>query len=135
MKQPSKASSKAAPESGDDPRFAALVRALAEDPRFVAVIDAYVAGKTGTSSGRGKKFGSNALKVEGRIFAMMSSKGAFVVKLPRERVDAIVASQAGDYFDPGHGRLMKEWVAIASSDSSWVELAKEAHDFVKRARR
>jgi hypothetical protein len=35
----------------------------------------------------GKGFGSSALKVEGRIFAMLTSRSEFVVKLPRERVD------------------------------------------------
>jgi hypothetical protein len=33
------------------------------------------------------------------------------VKLPRERVDELVEAGAGHRFDPGHGRLMKEWVA------------------------
>jgi hypothetical protein len=34
----------------------------------------------------------------------MSSRGKFVVKLPRGRVDELVASGQGEYFDPGHGR-------------------------------
>jgi hypothetical protein len=32
--------------------------------------------------------------------------------------------------DPGHGRLMKEWVALDGEASSWVELAQEARRFV-----
>lgn len=132
MKRAAKTTPKPAPADGDDPRFTAVVRALAADPRFAAVIEAFLAGKT---SGRGKKFGSNALKVDGKIFAMVSSRGNLVVKLPKERVDAIVASRGGDYFDPGHGRLMKEWASITSPELSWVDLAREAHDHVKRARR
>jgi hypothetical protein len=41
----------------------------------------------------------------------------------------------GDYFDPGHGRLMKEWVALTDSSTQWVPLAKEAYAFVKAVKR
>jgi hypothetical protein len=61
----------------------------------------------------------------------MHVKGKFVAKLPKERVDDLVRQGKGDYFDPGHGRLMKEWVALTAGRPSWVELAREAHRFVK----
>ena len=62
---------------------------------------------------------------------MRSSDGAFVVKLPKPRVDALVASGDGKRFDPGHGRLMKEWIAIdPTSDVEWLPLAREALAFV-----
>jgi hypothetical protein len=48
---------------------------------------------------------------------------------------ALVASRVGEQFDPGHGRLMKGWLTVTSAKASWVELAKEAHDFVKGAKR
>jgi hypothetical protein len=35
------------------------------------------------------------------------------------------------YSDPGHGRLMKEWVAAPAENTPWIELAKEAHLFLK----
>jgi hypothetical protein len=38
-----------------------------------------------------------------------------------------VSDGNGEYFDPGHGRLMKEWVTIGAGKVSWVELAKEAY--------
>ena len=34
-----------------------------------------------------------------------------VVKLPRSRVDELVAAGEGDRFDPGHGRIQKEWLS------------------------
>ena len=40
----------------------------------------------------------------------------------------------GEHFDPGHGRLMKEWVAVGSGKAPWVTLAKEAYRFVKGSR-
>jgi hypothetical protein len=62
---------------------------------------------------------------------MISSKGQFVVKLPKERVGALVTSGRGERFDPGHGRLMKEWLALdQGSDESWLALAREAMKFV-----
>jgi len=30
----------------------------------------------------------------------------------KDRVDELVSGGNGEYFDPGHGRLMKEWVTI-----------------------
>jgi len=54
-------------------------------------------------------------------------KGKLVVKLPHERVDGLVASGQAEYFNPGHGRLMKEWVAVgAEAKACWITLAKEA---------
>ncbi len=80
-------------------------------------------------------FGSGALKVKGRIFAMISSKGYLVLKLPKERVDSLVAAGEGENFDPGHGRIMKEWVVVTSDAALWVELAREARQFADGARK
>ncbi|MGI8552752.1 MAG: hypothetical protein ACR2PL_18485 [Dehalococcoidia bacterium] len=58
-----------------------------------------------------------------------------MVKLPRQRVDALIAAGEGERFDPGHGRLMKEWVAIEpSSAEAWLPLAREAMPFVAAKR-
>ncbi len=74
----------------------------------------------------------NVLSVNGKIFVMLV-KGNFVAKLPKGRVDKLVSGGNGQYFDPGHGRLMKEWVSIPAGRVDWVELAKEAHRFVRQA--
>ena len=78
-----------------------------------------------------KRFGSNGLRINGRIFAMLSSENRLVVKLPRARVEALIASGDGVQFDPRHdGRLMKEWLVLKpSSKIEWLELAKEAMAF------
>jgi len=105
-------------EAEVDPRFAPVVAAFANDRRV----------------GRKKMFSSNAvLTVNGRIFAMVV-KGKLVVKLPKERADQLVRDGDGKYFDPGHGRLMKEWVAVPSGRSHWVQLSREAYHFVKGVR-
>ncbi len=82
-----------------------------------------------------RKFGSSGLRIDNKIFAMISSKGQFVVKLPRERVKDLVASGIGEYFDPGHGRLMKEWLVVATGyDEKWLPLSREAMEFVASQR-
>lgn len=77
-----------------------------------------------------RKFGDGALKVGGKIFAMVS-RDALVVKLPRRRVEALVASGAGRPYDPGSGRVMKEWVALDGASDAWLPLAREAREFVR----
>src|SRR5260370_33038612 len=72
----------------------------------------------------------NVLSVDGKIFAMLVA-GKLVVKLPKQRVDELVATRVGTYFDPGHGRLMKQWISISAGRAAWVELAKDAYAFVK----
>ena len=76
---------------------------------------------------------SCGLKVNGKIFAMFGRR-QFVTKLPKERVDALVSVGDGKRFDPGHGRLMKEWFVVRDGKADWVELAKEAYDFVKHGK-
>jgi hypothetical protein len=78
----------------------------------------------------GKGFGRTALKVDGKIFAMLSSKQEFVVKLPRERVAELVSVGHGRYFDAGKGKRMKEWLVVDAAPARWFSLAREARLFV-----
>ena len=125
MKKTPKSKKKPATVTSEDLRFIAVIDALAAEPRFKEILTAYASKKE-----PGRKFGSNGLKVNGKLFAM-SVRGKLVVKLPKDRVDSLAASGVGERFDPGHGRVMKEWLAVAGEKPSWVELTKEAHDFVK----
>ena len=88
------------------------------------------AGVTAISEGKG--FGSSGqLKVQGRIFAMLV-RGELVVKLPRERVDALVGGGDGARFDAGKGRPMREWFVLSpASRKSWSAVAREAYEFVR----
>jgi hypothetical protein len=101
-------------------------------PVLAPVADAF-ADVSGVS--RRRMFSSeNAFAVNGKIFAMLT-RGCFVVKLPKERVDDLVDAGKGKRFDPGHGRLMKEWIAVEAGALPWVALAKEAHSYVRRGNR
>ena len=83
------------------------------------------------SLGATKGFGSSALTVSGKIFAMLALKHGFVVKLPKARIDELVETGAGSRFEPGPGRVMKEWFVVnAASDKAWTALAREAMKFV-----
>ncbi len=101
--------------------YAGLVRSLGSEP--------------GVTVGAGKKkgFGAGALSVRGRIFAMLSSRNRFVVKLPSEQVDALVAAGIGTRFEAGRGRPMKEWLEVgAGQEASWENLARAALLYVAR---
>lgn len=116
----------APPADHDDPRFTAVLDAFAAHRERAAVAEDFAASQM---AGGRRAFGSRALKVDGKIFAMLSH-GRFVVKLPAAQVNALVAAGDGVYFDPGHGRKMKQWLSLTSSRRSWIELAMEAYAFV-----
>ena len=99
--------------SNAEAAFAQVTRAFAKDPEVTF----------------GRLFASDGLKVHDKIFAMLV-RCNLVVKLPKARVDALIAEMKGERFDPGHGRLMKEWVVIAPGAGDWLALAKEARSFV-----
>lgn len=106
------------PTNGAHSRLDEIAKAFAKDRRVTR------------ETRRG--FGSGALKVNGRIFAMVSSQDDFVVKLPKSRVEELVQAGVGALFEPGPGRLMKEWLAMAREPKapSWLDLAREARRFV-----
>jgi hypothetical protein len=80
--------------------------------------------------GTANRFGSNALKVGDKIFAMLA-RGSLVVKLPRKRVDELVAAGDGIRFDPRGGRPMTEWLVLdPASRQGWLPLAAEAMQYV-----
>ncbi len=85
----------------------------------------------------GKMFSSSSvLNVDGKIFAMCR-KGDLVVKLSEDRVDELINARKGIRFDPGHGRIMKQWIVIPAKmvpakKEDWQQLSKEAYTFVKQ---
>ena len=105
----------------------------ASDARFAPVVAA-LAGKRDVTRESRQGFGAGALKVNGKIFAMMTPRAEFVVKIPKARVDELVSQGIGERFEPGPGRTMKEWLALDRHPKLWTELAKEAYQFVKGRR-
>jgi hypothetical protein len=104
---------------------------MSPEERFSNIV-ASLKGLPRVSVGASKKgFGSSALCVSKKIFAMISSKGRFVVKLPKLRVGELVALGAGSRFEPSRGRVMNEWLAVDPDwGGDWLSLAHEAMKFV-----
>jgi hypothetical protein len=93
-----------------------------------ALLAARYAGKP--AAGPSKGFGSNALKVNGKIFASLT-RGRLLLKLPEARVDSLIKSKKGLRFSTGVGRVKKEWVTVgATTEKEWLALADEARTFV-----
>ena len=90
---------------------------------------ASVAGVTVPEGGSG--FGSNAIKINKSIFAMLVND-RLVVKLPAGRVVELITSGDGLRFDAGKGKPMKEWVSLTVDDAACRELVAEAMAFVGR---
>jgi TfoX/Sxy family transcriptional regulator of competence genes len=105
--------------------------AAATDPRFARIAARLMSNGRVTQA---RMFGATGLQQNGKYFAMIY-RGALVVKLPAERVAALVAAGRGAPFDPGHGRVMKEWVSIPPAHARlWGRIAEEARKFVAAAR-
>jgi hypothetical protein len=105
--------------------------AIQDDAEFNAVVSAFADDRQVRPPESGRRFGDRrALKVNGKIFAMMSSKGHFVVKLSKERVSELARAGRGVPFDPGHGRLMKQWLVVTAGRKFWIPLAREARQLV-----
>jgi hypothetical protein len=104
---------------------AEAARPSAAETKFESVVLAFAKEPAVTYGGKG--FGSRALKLLGQMFALLSRNQEFVVRLSRARAEELVAQGKGQYFDPGHGRLMKEWLVVPARSSRWLQLAREAH--------
>ena len=102
------------------------------DTHFASIIQRILKERGVTQA---KMFGIPGLKIGRKIFVMWM-KGELILKLPKERVDTLVASRQGKRFYHlfDKSRLMKEWVSIGHKNNknkrNWVKLTREAKDFV-----
>ena len=90
---------------------------MAEDPRVV----------------EGTIMNGRCLRVGEEFLGLVDYKGSgLVVKLPRARVDELVASGDGQPFAPA-GRVFREWLSVPEPDrSQWRSLLREGVAFVGR---
>jgi hypothetical protein len=70
-------------------------------------------------------------RVDGEFLALVDFKGSgMVVKLPRARVDQLIAQGTGRPFAPA-GKVFREWVSIPQRDRRrWRSLLREGIAFV-----
>lgn len=110
-----------------------LTRSLSASEQFATLVETMLSRSEATygnddSYGARRSFGSTSLKANGKIFAMLV-KEHLVVKLPEERVDALIAQGAGERFD--NGRPQREWLTLTSDDhEEWLAMAIESEAFV-----
>src|SRR5689334_15211558 len=85
-----------------------------EDPRIV----------------EGSIMSGRCLRVGKEFLALVDYKGSgLVVKLPRARVDELVAARVGRPFAPA-GRVFKEWLSVPKPDRKrWRDLLREGIAF------
>ena len=82
----------------------------------------------------GSGFGRSAVRFQKKIFVMLV-RGRLVLKLPADRVDALIAAGEGVRFDANKGTPMKEWFSLdPDSEVPWLPLAQEALDFARGGR-
>ncbi|HEY0754746.1 MAG TPA: hypothetical protein VGD98_12350 [Ktedonobacteraceae bacterium] len=99
--------------------YAALIRALGNLPNV--------------TQWQKKSFGSAGLSIHDKIFAMLL-KGKLVIKLPQERVNALIERQVGERFKLGQ-KYMQEWVTLEPMpEEGWLDLSREAMEFVDSKR-
>lgn len=100
--------------------------------RFDDIVAAFVGrpGVTPPVVGGPRRFGSDALRVNGSVFCMISSGERFVVKLPAERVVDLLAASTGEPFRAGTRSPMRQWLVVTDAASGlWEALAEEAYAF------
>jgi hypothetical protein len=73
-----------------------------------------------------------SLKTKKKMFALFNKDNNFVLKLPKDRVEELINSGEGKPYDPGNGKIMKEWVIIPIENSKkWIDLTSEAKIFAE----
>ncbi len=101
------------------------------EERYEDLVDEFTAVEGVTPPEGGSGFGRSALRYRRKIFAMFV-RGQLVLKLPRLRVDELVAAGHGIRFDANKGTPMKEWFSLnPQSALPWPPLALEALDYAR----
>lgn len=79
----------------------------------------------------GPMFGTEGLRVRGKVYAFVVHNGSLVVKLPEQRIGELVAGgEAGPTIM--RGRPLREWaeVPIEAGAARWAQFVGEARVFV-----
>jgi TfoX/Sxy family transcriptional regulator of competence genes len=108
---------------------------MTPEERFDDLVDELLATDGVSPPSPGGGFGSSALRIQNKIFAMLV-RGRLVVKLPKSRVDELVGAGEGDHFDANKGKPMKEWLNLSpASELNWSAIAHESLEFVNSPQR
>lgn len=99
--------------------------------RYEAIVAA-LTPLPGVTRSTKRGFAEGALKINDKLFAsLMRSKDGLILKLPAARVAWLTDSGDGNRLEFGHGKGLKEWVAVRPDAMvDWLDLAREAMAFV-----
>lgn len=76
------------------------------------------------------KFGANALRVNGKIYAALTRKRHLLLKLAPARVAELLKEGRAAPMESG-GRVMHGWITLAPGAAElWIPLSNEARTFV-----
>ncbi len=80
----------------------------------------------------GPMFGTEGLRVRGKVYAFVAHEGAVVVKIPSGRIDELVAEGAGERMRM-RGNDLREWIELspALGAERWRSVIDEARAFVE----
>lgn len=78
----------------------------------------------------GPMFGSEGLRIRGKVFAFVGYRGSAMMKLPAPRIDELEAAGTAERMQM-RGRPMREWVIVGPDAADhWPRLVAEAFAFV-----
>jgi hypothetical protein len=99
-----------------------------------AALEAHFLSRPGITRSVKRGFAEGGLMTAGKLFAVQHKGDQLLLKLPTERVEAMIATGKGAPFSAGMaGRVMKEWVlAQPEVAEDWLRLAAEAEAFVRQ---
>lgn len=101
---------------------------IAPKDRYAMLVEELLNDDSDVTQSKQRGFGSG-IRVRGKVFAMLV-KDRLVVKLPQQRVIALIAAGEGEPYYYGNGRVTKEWVTVAPAfEAEWLPLAREAMAF------
>lgn len=102
--------------------------AVARAHEIFAPIAARYLAKPGVDIG--PMFGSEGLRIRGKVFAFVGYRGSLVVKVPESRADALESAGDGERMQM-RGRAMREWVVLAPDRAErWPAVTEEAFAYV-----
>ena len=103
--------------------------APSSEPSFPAPVLRAVSGLPKVTIEAGWGASNVVAKHAGKMFLLLVG-GELVFKLPKPRVDDLVARSGGRRFDPRrNGKLMKEWIVLPRDFPGGPGLAREAVEF------
>jgi hypothetical protein len=105
---------------------------MSPEQRYQDLIDELIGEPGVVPPPGGSGFGRSALRCHRKIFVMLV-RGRLVLRLPRARVDELVAAGHGVRFDANKGTPMREWLSLdPDARLAWLPLAREALDFARQ---